>query len=140
MKRTVIIPLSTLLLGIVIGVGGSYFSVMRLQTLAIRNHSEGALCQHVIAAARLRAGQQDKALADFDKLILMDIPCVKPHLGAKNDGLARIGLGMAKAYYTYSGLPIPASVQPSLADIEPLQKNEFESVRDTALQVVRPNH
>ena len=118
----------TLLFGIILGIVISYLTVMRGQSQIIHGFYSAGLADTVLLAARLRAGQQDKILANIDTSIPNGV------LGARELGgsskLSLNSLRLAKSYYNFTGLPIPTNVQTILQEVEPYSKNEYDRVRD----------
>ena len=119
---------ATFLLGLLIGAGALYFLVIRDQTQMIHQLYAASLTDRVIIAARLRAGMEQRVLADSDQLIGQSVAGVREIAGDTEP--ARQALQIARAYYDFHGVPIPAAAESVLAQIEPASKASFEALRN----------
>ena len=92
MKRSFVLTTGMLFLGILIGTAGSYFAVMRGQSQIIETMYAGGLADRVILAARLRAGQQAKVLADSEAMIPVGVLGVHEFAGKDSFGRSSLSL------------------------------------------------
>jgi hypothetical protein len=131
MKRAIITFAAVFFLGLLVGAAAIYFLVTRTQTQMIQQFYAVSLTDRVIIAARLRAGMEQKVLAESDQLIGSAAAGIRGI--ADGTAASRHALQMARAYFDYSGIPIPATAQPVLAQVEPASRKTFEALRDMQL-------